>query len=108
MLDDLCHLQVVLGEDHLGVGVAEDEADILVLRRRVDRRGGAPGAHDCQVGEDPLDPGARGDRYPILRPTPSASSPAARSKARSLVSVQVSDTHPIALQVTKRLPRAGP
>ena len=38
MIKDLGHLQIVLGEDHLGFGVGKDEADILVLCGRVDRR----------------------------------------------------------------------
>ena len=34
--------------------------------RRVDRRGRAAGAHDRQVGQDPLEAGARRDADPLL------------------------------------------
>ena len=45
----------------------EDERGVLGLGRRVDRGGGRAGAHDAEVGEDPLEPGVGEDRDPVLR-----------------------------------------
>ena len=94
VLAELGHLLVVLGEDHAALGVGEDVADVLGDGRGVDRRGGAAGAHDREVGEDPLDAGARGDADALLRARcPSASRPAASFSTLSPVSFQVHDSH---------------
>ena len=41
-------------------------ADVVGHRRRVDRRGRAAGAHDREVGQDPLEAGAGGDADALL------------------------------------------
>ena len=66
VVEDLGHLAVVLGEDDLGLGVGQDERDVLVGGGRVDRGRRSAGAHHGQVGQDPLDPGVAGDRHPLL------------------------------------------
>ena len=63
---DLVDLALVLGEDDPGPGVTEDEGDVVVLGGGVDGRRGGPRGHDRQVGQDPLDARARGDRDPVL------------------------------------------
>ena len=63
---ELGELGVVLDEDDLALGVAEDVRRVLLVRRGVDRGRGATGAHDREVGEDPLVAGARGDADPLL------------------------------------------
>jgi hypothetical protein len=59
-------LLVVLGEDDPRARVAEDVGDVVGRRGGVDGGGGGAGAQDAEVGEDPLDPGAGGDRDPVL------------------------------------------
>jgi hypothetical protein len=66
MIKDLADLEIVLGEDDLGLGVGEDEADVLMLCGRVDRRGGGSGTHDRKVGKDPLHPRTGCDRHAVL------------------------------------------
>ena len=66
MIKHLGHLEVVLGEHDLGLRVGQDERDVVVLGGRIDGGGGSAGRHDRQVGQDPLDPGAGGDRHPVL------------------------------------------
>ena len=58
----------VLGEDDLALGVAEDERDVVVDRRRVDRRRDAAGDHDAEVGQGPLVAGGRGEGDAVLGP----------------------------------------
>ena len=65
-LVELGQLLVVLDEDDLALGVAQDVGRVLGVRRRVDGRGGAAGAHDRQVREDPLVARAGGDADPLL------------------------------------------
>ena len=59
-------LLVVLGEDHVAVGVGDDVGDVIGVGRGVDGRGGAAGARDREVGEDPLVARAGGDADPLL------------------------------------------
>ena len=66
MLEHLGRLGLVLGEDDLALGVGQDEGDVGVLGGRVDRRRGAAGADDGEIGQDPLDPGAGRDRHAIF------------------------------------------
>ncbi len=66
MLGDLGELLVVLGEDDAALGVAEDVRRVLAVGARVDGRRRAAGAHDRQVGQDPLVARARGDADPLL------------------------------------------
>ena len=69
---DLCSrelgdLLVVLGEHDPALGVGQDVGDVLGVGRGVDRRGRGAGAHDGQVGEDPLEAGARRRCRPAAR-----------------------------------------
>ena len=66
-LGELGDLLVVLGEDDPALGVAEDVRRVLGVRGRVDRGRRRAGAHDGEVGEDPLVAGAGGDADPLLR-----------------------------------------
>ena len=90
---ELGDLVVVLGEHDGALGVGQDVGDVLGHRRGIDRRGGAARAHDGEVGEDPLDPGAGGDADALLGPTPRASRPAAIFSTLSPVSFQVFEVH---------------
>ena len=45
---------VVLGEDDLALGVAQDVRRVLLVGGGVHRRRGRGRAHDAEVGEDPL------------------------------------------------------
>ena len=58
VLLELRHLLVVLGEHHAALRVGQDVGHVVGDRRRVDRRGRRAGAHDCQVGQDPLEASA--------------------------------------------------
>ena len=66
---------VVLGEDDAALGVRQDVADVVGHRRGVDGGGGDAGAHVGEVGEDPLEAGARGDPDPLLRLHPERHQP---------------------------------
>ena len=66
MIKNLSHLKIIFGEDHFGLGVVKDVADILMLGRRVDRRCRGRCAHDGKVSQDPLHPGIRRDGHPVL------------------------------------------
>jgi hypothetical protein len=50
----LGELAVVLGEHHAALGVGQDVGDVLGDRRGVDGGGRRAGAHDREVGDDPL------------------------------------------------------
>ena len=65
-LGELRDLVVVLGEDDAALGVAEDVRRVLGVRGRVDRGRRRTGAHDGEVGEDPLVAGVGGDADPLL------------------------------------------
>ena len=65
---ELGDLGVVLGEDEACAAVGEDVSDVLDAGRRVDRRRRCAGAHDREVGIQPLDAGRGSDRDPLLRP----------------------------------------
>lgn len=62
----LGQLSAVLGDQHAAGRVGEDERRLLGVGARVDRGHGTAGAHDAQVGEDPLDAGVGGERDPLL------------------------------------------
>jgi hypothetical protein len=64
---ELGDLLVVLGEDHAGAGVAQDVGDVGRWRGGVHGGGGGTGAEDAEVGQDPVEPGARRDPDPVLR-----------------------------------------
>ena len=65
-LGELPDLLVVFGEDDPRLGVGEDVGGVLGVGTRVDSGGRRAGAHDRQVGQDPLEPGGRCDTDPIL------------------------------------------
>src|SRR3954452_7819491 len=60
-------LLVVLGDHHPGAAVVEDVDHVAVDGARVDRGRGRAGAHDGEVGQDPLEARARHDRDRLLR-----------------------------------------
>ena len=66
LLVEFLELTFVLGENDLGVGVGEDVGGVLGVRARVDGRRRRAGAQDRQVGQNPLEPGGRGDTDPVL------------------------------------------
>ncbi len=66
LLTELGDLLVVLGEHDAAVGVGQDVGDVVGHRARVDRGRCGAGGVDREVGEDPLDAGAGGDRDALL------------------------------------------
>ena len=65
-LGELLQLGVVFGEDDPRFGVGEDVGGVFGVGARVDGGRRRAGAHDRQVGQDPLEPSRRGDPDPIL------------------------------------------
>ncbi len=68
-------------------------ADSSALVLRVDGRGGTAGAHDAEVGEDPLDAGGGASATRCSGSTPRSMSPAAIAYTRSAAWPQLSDFH---------------
>ena len=93
VLGDLGDLLVVLGEDDPALRVAEDVAGVLGVGRRVDGGRGAAGAHDGEVGQDPLVAGAEAMPTRCSDSMPSASRPAASRATSSPACFQVTDVH---------------
>ena len=63
---ELGELLLVLHERHDARRIVEDVGAFVGCVRRVDRRGGAAGAHDAEVDEHPLDARGRENRAPLL------------------------------------------
>ena len=83
LLGELLELGVVLGEDDFRAGVGQDVGGVLGVRAGVDGGGRRARTQDRQVGQDPLEPGGRGDTDPVLGLDTSDSSPAASASTRS-------------------------
>ena len=67
LVPGLGELRRVLRDQHLALGVGEDEGRLLGVRLRVHGRRRRARAHDAEVGEDPLDAGRGGERDALLR-----------------------------------------
>ena len=64
--DEFVDLDLILGHDDPAAGVRDDKGHVLGMSGRVDGGGGCAGGEDGEVDDDPLVPGARGERDPFL------------------------------------------
>ncbi len=107
MIKDFANLNVVFGDDHLRLRVGQNKANILVLSGRIDRCRRTGRAHDRQVGQYPLHPGAGGDGHAIFRPDAEREQPS-RQLECLVLGLQPTQRDPaVLLDVTKCLLRGG-
>ncbi len=66
LLPGLGQLGGVLGDQHPALGVGEDVRRLVRVGLRVDGGRRGAGAHDAEVGQDPLDPGGGGQGHALL------------------------------------------